>query len=195
MSGSDSDLVRRCLAGDEDASRELVRRYERGVYFLIWQIVRNVEDARDLTQETFVKAFRALDRFERDRRFLCWINRIATNTALDFLRSRRRMESLDADPEDDKAPLTLVDPGPLPSEESDRHQIQEALDRLVERLSPPYRVAIHLRYVQQLSYEEIAEILNVSVGTVKSRLHRSHEQLRVLLVERDRLAGGRRNYF
>ena len=177
---SDSDLVRRCLRGDEEAYRLLVQRHERPVYHIIWRMVANSEDARDLTQETFVKAFRALDQFDQNRTFSYWINKIATNLSIDFLRKRRlRTVSIDADPEDDdRRPPTLRDGAPLPDRQLEQRQTGEMLGRLVERLAPHYRVVVHLRHTQQRSYEEIAEMLNLPLGTVKARLHRAHNQLR-----------------
>ncbi len=189
MSDADADLVRRCLGRDEEAFRLLVRRHQKNVYWLVWRIVQNTEDARDITQETFVKVFRSLDRFDPSRRFPYWISRIATNTALDFLRSRKRMESLDAEPEEGRKPLVLVDPKPTPDEDSEQERSLQRLEGLVNRLSPQTRAVIHLRHVQQLSYDEIAEILNVPLGTVRSRLHRGQNQLRAWMENQERAAG------
>lgn len=177
---SDSDLVRRCLRGDEEGCRLLVRRHERPVYHIVWRMVANTEDARDLTQETFVKAFRALEQFDQSRTFSFWINKIATNLAIDFLRKRRlRTVSIDADPEDDdRRPPVLRDGAPLPDHQMEQKRMGELLGRLVEQLAPHYRIVIHLRHTQQRSYEEIAEMLDLPLGTVKARLHRAHNQLR-----------------
>ena len=177
---SDSELVRRCMRGDDDAYRLLVQRHERPVYHIIWRMVANTEDARDLTQETFVKVFRALDQFDQNRTFSYWINKIAANQAIDFLRKRRlRTVSIDVDPDDDeRRPPILRDGAPLPDRLLEQHKTREYLGRLVERLAPHYRVVVHLRHHQQRSYEEIAEMLDLPLGTVKARLHRAHHQLR-----------------
>lgn len=177
---SDSELVRRCLRGDDDAYAVLVRRHERPVYHIIWRMVTNTEDARDLTQETFVKVFRALDQFDQSRTFSFWINKIATNLTIDFLRKRRlRTVSIDADPDDDvRRPPVLRDRGPLPDQQLARSNVKDLLGSLVEQLAPHYRVVVHLRHMQQRSYEEIAEMLDLPLGTVKARLHRAHNQLR-----------------
>jgi RNA polymerase sigma factor (sigma-70 family) len=177
---TDSELVRRCLAGDEDAFRVLVQRHERPVYHIVWRMVTNTEDARDLVQETFVKAFRALEQFDQARTFSFWINRIATNLSIDFLRKRRlRTVSIDPDPQDDgHRPPVLRDGNPLPDRMLESRRMGETLGRLVDRLAPHYRVVIHLRHAQQRSYDEIAEMLDLPLGTVKARLHRAHNQMR-----------------
>lgn len=168
------------MRGDEEACRLLVQRHERPVYHIIWRMVMNSEDARDLTQETFVKVFRALDQFDQSRTFSYWINKIAANQAIDFLRKRRlRTVSIDVDPElDDRRPPVLRDAAPLPDRQLEHRKMSEYLSHLITRLAPHYRVVVHLRHIQQRSYEEIAEMLDLPLGTVKARLHRAHNQLR-----------------
>ena len=176
-------LIRRCREGDQDAIRGLVGVYERAVYHLLWRATGNEEDARDLAQETFVRAIRALDRFDLDRPFRNWIFRIASNLAIDHLRrARLRTVSIDVDENDEsgrRAPL-LVDEGARPDEVHEQTWLSEHLARLVERLPHEYRTVIHLRHKEQLAYEEIAKILDVPLGTVKARLHRAHHRLRAL---------------
>jgi RNA polymerase sigma-70 factor (ECF subfamily) len=186
---TDSELVRRCLAGDEDAFRVLVQRHERPVYHIVWRMVTNTEDARDLVQETFVKAFRALEQFDQARTFSFWINRIATNLSIDFLRKRRlRTVSIDPDPRDEeRRPPMLRDENPLPDRVLEMRRMGEALGLLVDRLAPHYRVVIHLRHAQQRSYDEIAELLDLPLGTVKARLHRAHNQMRAWMRGEDGL--------
>lgn len=186
MSGSSRDeaaLILRCRQGDEDAIRRLVESYEKPVYHLLWKAVGNHEDARDLTQETFVRAVRALDRFDISRPFRNWIFRIASNLAIDHLRrSRLSTVSIDIDESDasgHRAPI-LVDSGALPDREHEHAALAVRLARLVDRLPPDYRTVVHLRHHEQLAYEEIAAILRVPLGTVKARLHRAHHRLREL---------------
>ncbi len=183
MTETDSDLVRRCLVGDQDAFRLLVQRHERPVYYLIYRMVRNSEDASDLTQETFVKVFRALGQFDTSRNFSYWINKIASNATIDFMRKRKlRTVSIHPDPmDDDRRPIDLPDAGPLPDRRLAAGRRREQLEALVDRLAPHYRIVIHLRHMQQRSYDEIAEMLELPLGTVKARLHRAHNQLRVWL--------------
>jgi RNA polymerase sigma factor (sigma-70 family) len=181
---ADQELVRRCRRRDEEAFRLLVQRHQRSIYSLIWRMVGNSEDARDLTQETFVRTFRALDQFDLTRPFGNWISRIATNVTIDFLRKKKlRTVSLSPDPEDDdQRPMEIVDARPRPDEHLESGREREELDRLIARLAPHYRIVVHLRHVQQKSYEEIAEILDLPLGTVKARLHRAHNQLRAWLL-------------
>lgn len=176
-------LILRCRRGEADAIRELVEAYERPIFHIIWRSVGNPEDARDLTQETFVRAIRALDRFDPSRPFRNWVFRIASNLAIDHLRRRRlRTVSINVDEDDERgmrAPV-LVDAGSRPDEVHEQTWLSEKLARLVERLPAEYRMVVHLRHREQLSYEEIAETLGVPLGTVKARLHRAHHRLRAL---------------
>lgn len=176
-------LILRCREGDSDAIRELVRLYEGPVFHLIWRLTGNVEDARDLTQETFVRTIRTLERFDLARPFRNWIFRIASNLAIDHLRRRRvRTISIDVEENDEtqwRAPI-LVDPGERPDETHEHTWLSERLARIVEMLPEEYRAIIHLRHREQLSYEEIADLLEIPLGTVKARLHRAHHRLRDL---------------
>ena len=176
-------LILKCREGDSDAMRRLVRLYEGPVFYLIWRAVGNVEDARDLTQETFVRAIRALDRFDLARPFRNWVLRIASNLSIDHLRRRRlRTVSIDIDEDSEtgmRAPI-LADSGALPDERHDQARLSETLARLGALLPADYRVVVHLRHREQLSYEEIAQVLDVPLGTVKARLHRAHHRLRAL---------------
>ncbi len=192
MSGpahEEAALILRCREGDQDAIRQLVESYQARVYYLVWRSVGNEEDARDITQETFVRALRALDTFDITRPFRNWLFRIASNLAIDHHRRRHmRTVSLDIDDDDPSglyAPV-LVDEGPGPDEQHERARLSERLARLVERLSPGYRRVIHLRHNEQLSYNEIAQVLDVPLGTVKARLHRAHHRLRDLLAAEGR---------
>ncbi len=186
-------LILLCRKGEADAIRQLVEAYERPIYHIIWRSVGNSEDARDLTQETFVRAIRALDQFDPTRPFRNWIFRIASNLAIDHLRRRRiRTVSINVDEDDERgmrAP-TLVDPGSRPDEVHEQTWLSEKLAKLVDRLPPEYRMVVHLRHREQLSYEEIAETLDVPLGTVKARLHRAHHRLRALWIGEMPAMGG-----
>jgi RNA polymerase sigma-70 factor (ECF subfamily) len=172
-------LVDRCLKGDERAFEELVSRYEGALYRLAWRLLRNEEEARDVVQETFLRVFRALHTYDRERRFSTWLLRIGTNLCIDLYRRRRmRLVSVDADEGDELQPVVLVARGAGPSERHAERALAETLDRLLARLPAIYRIVIELRYKQQLAYEEIAEILEIPLGTVKARLHRAHRQLK-----------------
>jgi RNA polymerase sigma-70 factor (ECF subfamily) len=185
-------LIRRCLEGDQDAIRGLVKLYEGPVYHLLWRATGNEEDARDLVQETFVRTIRALDRFDLARPFRNWIFRIASNLAIDHLRrARLRTISINIDEDDESgmhAPI-LVDERARPDEVHEATWLSEHLARLVSQLPPDYRMVVHLRHKEQLAYEEIAKTLGIPLGTVKARLHRAHHRLRALW-KGDTPAGG-----
>ena len=190
----EATLIRRCREGDSDAIRQLVETYQGAVFHIIWRFVGNPEDAKELSQEAFVKAIRALDRFDLTRPFRNWILRIAANLAVDHLRRRRmRTVSINVDEDDPsgmRAP-TLVDQGRRPDEEYESTSLGERLGRLVARLPADYRTVVHLRHHDQLSYEEIAEVLGIPLGTVKARLHRAHNRLRELWLGEEGADGSR----
>lgn len=187
MAASDSELVRRCLAGEEPAYRELIGRYERQVYSLALRMLRQREDAEDLTQETFVRMFKALDRYDPARPFPAWLFTIAARLSIDHLR-RRRMKTVPlfrTEPGASEERLVEVeDPGPGPEELASRSEEQRGTERLIASLPEHYRIVVVLRHQQGLSYEEIAEALHLPLGTVKARIHRARELLK------DRLEAG-----
>jgi RNA polymerase sigma-70 factor (ECF subfamily) len=182
---SDHDVVAQAREGDEYAYREVVRRYGPRVFDLIYRMVGHRELAEDLTQETFVKAFRALDRHGPERKPAAWILRIANNTAIDYVRRKR--------PDSTRSPLTMT-PGQIdvratripltsgtPTAREDLSEFAAALERAVGRLRPEYRRCFTLRHVERRSFHEIAQILGLPLGTVKSHLHRATQQLRRML--------------
>jgi RNA polymerase sigma-70 factor (ECF subfamily) len=190
----DSALIERCLANDQRAFRELIRRYERAVYSLARRMVDDEEDARDIAQEAFIRAFRSLESFERSRPFSSWIFKITSNLCIDHYRRRRLATvSLDAPVDDDPSRhLEIADQRPRPDEETARSEEERRMERLVRSLPPTYRVVILLRHQSDLSYEEIAAALDVPLGTVKARLHRAHHLLRRKLEARgERATRGR----
>ena len=182
---SDQEVVSRAREGDEDAYREMVRRYGPPVFDLIYGMVGNRELAEDLAQETFVKAFRALDRHDPERKPSAWILRIANNTAIDYVRRKR--------PDSTRSHLTVTPgqiekrakpmrlPGDTPTASTHLRESSAALKRAVRRLRPQYRRCFMLRYVEQRSYDEIADLLDLPLGTVKSRLNRAKQELRRML--------------
>jgi RNA polymerase sigma factor (sigma-70 family) len=183
----DRELTRRCLAGDEKAYRALVERYQRQVYSLAMRMVRVSEDAQDLTQETFVRMFRALDRYDPARPFGAWLTTIATRLCIDHIR-RRRIKPIslfqhDAGSGEDYV-IDVEDPGLRPDEVTAHGQEEVNAQALIDSLPEHYRQVVVLRHQQDLSYEEIAETLHVPLGTVKARIHRARALLK------DRLEGG-----
>jgi RNA polymerase sigma-70 factor (ECF subfamily) len=176
----DEALAVEARAGSEDAFRELVERFEGPVYNLIARIVRRPEQAEELAQESFLKAWRALDRFDPQRKFSSWLFKIAHNTALDALR-RPGVEPLSLDePSADggAAPQPPADPrAENPLDRALFRQAGEALERAVAELRPAYREILILRFVEELSYDEIAEVTGSPLGTVKVHLFRARQEL------------------
>ena len=177
---SDEALAVAALAGSEDAFRELVERFEGPVFGLLVRIVRRAELAEELAQETFVKAWRALDRFDPARKFSSWLFKIAHNTALDALRRRGEEPlSLDAPAEPGgAAPELPADPtAESPLARALARDAGRALERAIGELRPAYREVLLLRFAQELSYDEIAEVTGAPLGTVKVHLFRARQEL------------------
>ena len=180
VSSEDSALIERCLANDQRAFRELIRRYQRAVYSVARRMVDDEEEARDIAQEAFIRAFRSLESFERTRPFSSWIFKITSNLCIDYYRRRRLPTiSLDAPVDEDQGPkFEVSDDRPRPDENVARSEDEKRLETLVRSLPATYRVVVLLRHQSDLSYEEIASALGVPLGTVKARLHRAHHLLR-----------------
>ena len=177
----DATLVRRSLEGAAEASEALVRRFERPVFNLIARLVRDPTTAEDLTQDTFLKVFRALATFDPRYRLSSWIFRIAHNTAIDFLRQRRLLVASpppDADGDDQDPVEALPDlRRPSPEQIVLRDEQVATVDRALDELRPEYRAALVLRYQEGLEYQEIAEVMALPLGTVKTYLHRARREL------------------
>lgn len=177
----DADLVRRCLSGDQRACRDLVRRYERPVYSVLMRVVRRSEDAEDLAQETFVKVFKALDRYDPERPFAAWIFTIASRLAIDHFR-RRRVQTVSLNVSDpgsgEERTMDVEDPGLKPDEITSNAEEELQTSTLIDSLPEHYRIVVLLRHQQDLSYEEIAEALHLPLGTVKARIHRARALLK-----------------
>lgn len=180
---SDGELVRLIRGGEVDAFAELMRRTQRVAYRLARRITRRHEDADDVVQDAYVKAYRALDRFSLDRPFGPWFLTIVSRTALTRIRdgARRAAESLDAPGYDGSAPLSerVADPGQDAEALERRLRIEQAM----AALSDDHRVILALRVEGDLSYAQIAETLDVPLGTVMSRLARAREALLAALGE------------
>ncbi|MBI4545765.1 MAG: sigma-70 family RNA polymerase sigma factor [Gemmatimonadetes bacterium] len=182
---SDQDVVARARTGQEAAFRELIGRYERPVFSLIYRLVRNREQAEDLAQDTFIKVLNALERYDPSYKFSSWIFKIAHNTAIDHLR-RKEVDtlSLEGSPHAetaealDASTLTAVAAGPTPEEHAASQELGAEIERAIARLRPEYRTAIVLWHVEGRPYEEIAQIMDVPLGTVKTYIHRARNELR-----------------
>ncbi len=194
MAIPDLDLVRGALAGDEQACRCLVLTYQRPIYSLLLRMVRDPALAEDLAQETFLKAFRKLRTFDPERKLSSWLFKIAHNTALDHLR-RGAPETVSLEPVDDEAadhrPAWEDQEAAPPDELVLRKDLAAAIEAAIGELPPRYREIISMRYQEDLAYQDIAEILALPMGTVKTHIHRARQQLMAALVRRGfRPAGG-----
>ena len=180
------DLVRRCLAREERAYRELIRRYQTPVVNLAWRITGNPEDAAEVAQETFIRVLRSLHTYDPERPLKTWLFKIAANLALDSIRRRkRRPVSIQDLFEEDEGPLLeAVEPSPGPDAQLHIQHSVERFDELVQEMPEHYQAILYLRYREDLAYEEIADALDIPLGTVKVRLHRAHEILRRKLTAR-----------
>jgi RNA polymerase sigma-70 factor (ECF subfamily) len=180
----DAALIRRILSGDADRFETLVGRYQTRLFRFICRYTRDPEDARDLTQDVFVKVYGALDSFDPRYRFSTWLFRIAGNAAIDHLR-RRKTRGLPLElPVDEDGEVRSVDPReerPDPLEALTRQRLRNAIDDAIERLPDDYRELISLRHYGELPYEEIAELKGMPLGTVKNKLFRARQALRDLL--------------
>ncbi|MEQ1892592.1 MAG: sigma-70 family RNA polymerase sigma factor [Planctomycetota bacterium] len=185
-SDPDAELVLLCqrtqVTALEGDYRRLYDRYKDRVYNVCYRITGNPSDALDASQETFGILFRRLAEFRFESRFSSWVYRIAVNASIDVRRRQRsrRLTSIDAlqDSTDEHGKFEIADTSvEMPAASATRHELEHEIQRAITRISPKFRTVIVLRYIENLSYEEISETLRVSLGTVKSRLARAHEAL------------------
>lgn len=176
------------LEGDQSAYAMLMDRYKKPVYHMVLKMVRNVDDAEDLTIEAFSKAFKNLHRFKKDYTFSTWLFRIATNNAIDFIRKKKLDTfSLDTSYTDDageSVSMDVLDPDLTPEEETVKAQKIELVQMFVTKLPTKYQRLVRLRYFEELSYEEIAQELDAPLGTVKAQLHRARELMHELMKDK-----------
>lgn len=177
--------IKKAARGDTSAFEELLLRYQGQIYNLCLRMTGNPDDAADLTQEAFLKAWKNLESFQFDSAFSTWLYRLASNCCLDFLRSqkRRRTVSLTVENEEDEQVMDIPDTQPTPEEQAVKQEEKEQLHLAMQMLDEEQRQILTLRVVNDLSYTEIADILQLKEGTVKSRLSRARESLRKKLLE------------
>jgi RNA polymerase sigma-70 factor (ECF subfamily) len=187
-SATDQEIVVLAVEGKESAYRELIRRYERPVFSLVLRMVRDRQLAEDLSQETFIKALNAIASYRPEYKFSSWIFKIANNAAIDHLRRRElNTLSIDGSPnatsaEDIEATaLQVGDKSETPLAELEARELGTAIERAIGQLRPEYRSCIMLRHVEGLAYEEIAQLLDLPLGTVKTYIHRARHELRDML--------------
>ena len=180
----ENEIIRSVLRGNVNDFEKLVAAYEKNVYNIALKMVGDPDDAADMTQETFIKAYRALSGFRGDSKFSSWLYRIASNVCLDFLRSRSRhpQVSLSTVDEDDRATFELPDMRQNPEEQLMKKLGMEAVRRGLEQLPEQQRQILVLRELGGLSYAELAQTLGLEEGTVKSRIFRARKRLCALLL-------------
>ena len=182
---TDQEVVELARKAEETAYRELLRRYQRPVFSLIYRMVRDRELAEDLSQETFVKVLNALDRYRPEYKFSSWVFKIANNAAIDHLR-RKELDTLSLEggpdattPERVEATaLQLGDSAESPLDELEARELGSTIERAIAKLRPEYRSCIILRHVDGRPYDEIAVMLELPLGTVKTYIHRARAELR-----------------
>lgn len=177
----ENELIKKAAKGDPDAFETLMVQYQTPVYNLCYRILGNPDDAADMTQETFLKAWKYLEGFHMESSLSTWLYRLANNACLDFLRSKKRRPTISLVTEDEEGEQTVfdpVDPSPLPDEVLIQKEENQILQEALQSLDEQQRAILTLRVVNDLSYEDISQVLQIKEGTVKSRLARARENLR-----------------
>ena len=182
---SEEQLIRRAQQGDNVAFEELLLLHQKKVYNLCLRMSANPDDALDLSQEAFIKAWRALGQYQFEASFSTWLFRLTSNVCIDFLRRKKRRQETSLtesyDDSDEGAELSVPDAQPGPEQQAMTNETKIELARAMEQLSPEHREILQLRVIEDLQYEQIADILGVRVGTVKSRLARARLSFRKIL--------------
>jgi RNA polymerase sigma-70 factor (ECF subfamily) len=181
----EQELVRRARKGDLGAYDDLVRRYQERIYATVYHMTSNHEDANDLAQEAFIKAFQALKSFKGGSSFYTWIYRIAVNKTINFLKQRKNktqmsLDDLDFNAEHDPDLVALIS-DKTPRREANLAELHEKLNEAMQRLSESHRMVVTLHDIQGMSHEDIAKIMDCNIGTVRSRLFYARQQLQAYL--------------
>jgi len=184
----DRELAAQACEGRQRAFRELLSRYERPVFSLVFRMVRDREVAEDVAQEAFVKAFNAIHTYNPSYKFSSWIFKVANNMAIDRLRKRELdTVSIHGSPtanspeEEERSRITLTDRGEAPDEYVENRELGGQIEEAMGRLRPEYRTAVLLRHVEGHSYDEVSEIMDVPLGTVKTYIPRGRAELKEML--------------
>lgn len=176
----EKELIQRAQRGDADAFEVLVRQNEKAVYNFCLRMCGSREDAFDLSQEAFIKAYRGLKSFKGESSFSTWLYRLTSNVCIDFLRKRKNEKTVPLFTENDEgeeSERVIPDPGPTPHERAENSELRRDIQNTLLRLSTEHRQAIVLREINGLTYEEIARTLDISIGTVKSRISRARSEM------------------
>jgi len=186
VSADDQRLIAACLEGDTAAFSILVRRYQDRLYNTVYRLLDNAEDAQDVVQEAFLHAYQSLDSFKGDSLFFTWLYRIAVNTAISLKRKRRVILSIDG-ARNGEAGVDPLDPSDAtqPGHALEQAEQERRVRRALGRLSPEHRAVLIMKDMEGQKYEMMAEVLQVPIGTIRSRLHRARLELRELLEQDD----------
>lgn len=182
---TDVELIAKAISGREDGFEELVRRYQRPITNYVFRMLNDYDASLDVTQEVFIKVYNSLNRYSSEYKFSTWLYRIAHNAAIDYIRRRSPNEqSIETENKDGAYQLQIESPNPTPEQERERSEWRTEIEAVVKCLPAVYRELILLRHSQDLSYDEIAEITGLPLGTVKNRLFRAREMMREIFIER-----------
>jgi RNA polymerase sigma-70 factor (ECF subfamily) len=184
---AEMELVRRAQGGDLQAYDELVKRYQERIYATVYHMTSNHEDANDLAQDSFIKAFQALKSFKGGSSFYTWLYRIAVNKTINFLKQRKNrthmsLNDLDFNTENNPDLVALIS-DKTPRRDAGLKELQEKLNAALLKLSEPHRLVVVLHDVQGMSHEQVAEVMDCNIGTVRSRLFYARQQLQSLLTD------------
>jgi RNA polymerase sigma-70 factor (ECF subfamily) len=182
---ADAELITTALNGREESFEELVRRYQSPIVNFVYRMLGDYDASLDVTQEIFIKVYNSLARYSSEYKFTTWLYRIAHNAAIDYMRRQNpNQQSLELENDEGNYQLQIESPNPTPEQERERDEWRMEIESVVRCLPNNYRDLIILRHSQDLSYEEIAEITNLPLGTVKNRLFRAREMMREMFIER-----------
>lgn len=186
MSADDRRLIEECLRGRSAAFGELVSRYQDRLYNTVYRLLDNAEDAQDAVQEAFINAYQSLHSFKGDSLFFTWLYRIAVNTAISFKRKHRAFLRVQTGPEGS----SVIEPADPHEANQPGHSLEQAeeerkLHQALARLSPEHRAVLIMKDMEGQKYEDMAEILGVPIGTIRSRLHRARLELREVLLRQE----------
>lgn len=187
---NDAELITRVLDGDTGAYRPLVERYQNRIHAMVYGMVRDAEEARDITQNAFIKAYQNLTTFRIESSFYTWLYRIAMNLAIDQVRKHKRRRTSSFDEQvanrDDDGGILEVHHEESPAKALQRKQLQQKIFAALDELSEDQREVVLLREVEGLSYKEIADVMDIPEGTVMSRLFYARKKLQALLKDTER---------
>jgi RNA polymerase sigma-70 factor, ECF subfamily len=182
---TDVELIAKAIRGREDGFEELVRRYQRPITAYVYRMLNDYESSLDVTQEVFIKVYNSLEKYSSDYKFSTWLYRIAHNAAIDHMRrNSANLQSLETENDEGAYQMQIESPLLTPEQERERSEWRSEIEAVVKCLPSVYKELILLRHAQDLSYDEIAEVTNLPLGTVKNRLFRAREMMREIFIER-----------